>query len=223
MTTLSNKYILEFAESAKSSHTNHLESLINHATQHTNIFQFTELLQVQNIKDLQNGPHKKSYDLLCLFAYSTYQEWVKNKDKYNNLNDQQIKKLRMLTIVDLAQNEKVLGFELLKYELGINNQDELEDLIIESIYTGIITGKINQSDRVLRVGNVISRDVKVTDIQNIKNRLVRILQENNKVQEKLQQKIVQLDQEKAQDLENKKFIQESRQVVQSLQQNQKKK
>lgn len=39
----------------------------------------------------------------------------------------------------------------MKYELGLRSQDELEDLIIESIYVGIISGKISQSDRVLRV------------------------------------------------------------------------
>ena len=50
------------------------------------------------------------------------------------LSPKQLKKLKQLTIVSLAQKEKIVSYTALQESLDITNLRELEDLVIESIY-----------------------------------------------------------------------------------------
>ena len=53
-------------------------------------------------------------------------------------------KLRMLTIVSLAHRSKKVSYASLQSELGISNVRELEDLIIDTIYSGLLEGRLDQ-------------------------------------------------------------------------------
>lgn len=55
----------------------------------------------------------------------------------------------------------------------MRNLRELEDLIIEAVYTDIIQGKLDQRNQVLEVDFCIGRDIQKKDISNI----VKTLQE----------------------------------------------
>lgn len=55
----------------------------------------------------------------------------------------------------------------------MKNLRELEDLIIEAVYTDIIQGKLDQRNQVLEVDFCIGRDIQKKDISNI----VKTLQE----------------------------------------------
>jgi len=46
-----------------------------------------------------------------------------------------------------------LDYGLLLRTLDINEERELDELIIDSIYSGIIEGKINQKERLFKVKN----------------------------------------------------------------------
>ena len=50
------------------------------------------------------------------------------------LSPKQLKKLKQLTIVSLAQKEKIVSYTALQESLDITNLRELEDLVIESMY-----------------------------------------------------------------------------------------
>ena len=76
----------------------------------------------------------------------------------------QTEKLRQLSIVSLAHTQKKVPYEVLQAELAINNVRELEDLIIDTIYTGLVTGKMDQTTGVLKVKSAVPRDVKPEDV-----------------------------------------------------------
>ena len=101
----------------------------------------------------------EDHALLALFAYGTYPEYKgtqacrgherlvrcahavctflphpASKASLPELSPKQLKKLKQLTIVSLAQKQKVVPYTTLQESLDITNLRELEDLVIESIY-----------------------------------------------------------------------------------------
>uniref|UniRef100_A0A1B6CI91 COP9 signalosome complex subunit 7a n=1 Tax=Clastoptera arizonana TaxID=38151 RepID=A0A1B6CI91_9HEMI len=68
---------------------------------------FGELLDMPNIKELENGPNINYYRTLKLFAYGTYRQYLENKDQLLELSIAEKKKLQHLTIVTLATKLKV--------------------------------------------------------------------------------------------------------------------
>lgn len=71
-----------------------------------------------------------------LFAYGTYKEYLDNRNELIELTEVMKKKLKHLTIVTMAIRNKCIAYNDLLKELDIKNVRELEDLIIESIYSG---------------------------------------------------------------------------------------
>lgn len=131
------------------------------------VYVFGELLDLPNIQDLKVGEHSGYYELLNLFAFGTYKDWKQNQANLPELTPVQLQKLRHLTIVSLATKSKVIPYSVLLEELDISNLRTLEDLIIESIYTDIISGKLDQSERQLEVDYAIGRDIRTEDINTI--------------------------------------------------------
>uniref|UniRef100_A0A8D2PEV5 COP9 signalosome subunit 7B n=1 Tax=Zosterops lateralis melanops TaxID=1220523 RepID=A0A8D2PEV5_ZOSLA len=66
-----------------------------------------------------------------------------------------------------------IPYSVLLKDLDMRNLRELEDLIIEAVYTDIIQGKLDQRNQVLEVDFCIGRDIQKKDISNI----VKTLQE----------------------------------------------
>lgn len=86
---------------------------------------------------LKSGSHEKYYNTLNAFAYCIYSEYRRNQEHLISLTDVMKRKLQYLTIVTMAQCSKCIRYEDLLTELDIGNVRDLEDLIIESIYSGI--------------------------------------------------------------------------------------
>lgn len=101
---------------------------------------------------------------LRLFAYSNYQEYKLNRARFLDLKPAQIKKLRMISIVDAAQRTKVLDYKALMRDLEIGSLRELEDLIIDCIYNDLVSGKLDQLNQRFHVTNCAGRDLRPEDI-----------------------------------------------------------
>lgn len=135
--------------------------LIKQAVETPGANAFGELLDMPNIKELQNGPYVCYWNTLNLFAYGTYKEYLANKDEFLELNPTQTKKLQHLTIVTLATKSRCIPYSVLLEELDIMNVRDLEDLIIEAIYADIIHGKLDQKNSQLEVDYAgLGRDVR---------------------------------------------------------------
>lgn len=141
--------------------------LIKQALEAPGVYVFGELLDMANVQDLENGPHSSHLALMKMFAYGTYRSLDDNKDNLPELSEAMTRKLRLLTMVSLAESNKLLAYTLLLEELGISTVRDLEDLIIEGIAAGVFQGKLDQKNCHFEVDFVIGRDIRKIDIGNI--------------------------------------------------------
>ncbi|KAJ8781584.1 hypothetical protein J1605_010842 [Eschrichtius robustus] len=116
---------------------------------------------------LAEGGNAAYLQLLNLFAYGTYPDYIANKESLPELSTAQQNKLKHLTIVSLASRMKCIPYSVLLKDLEMRNLRELEDLIIEAVYTDIIQGKLDQRNQLLEVDFCIGRDIRKRDINNI--------------------------------------------------------
>jgi COP9 signalosome complex subunit 7 len=73
---------------------------------------------------------------LNLFAFGSYRQYMENKEEIISLTPVMDKKLKHLTILTLATQQKTLKYDDLMNELDIKNVRHLEDIIIEAVYAG---------------------------------------------------------------------------------------
>ncbi|KAJ3219690.1 COP9 signalosome complex subunit 7a [Dinochytrium kinnereticum] len=146
---------------AKSAKGTACTQLIQDALNANGVFVFAELLEVPNVKELQQSPQfKQYYDLLSLFAYGTYEDYKANSHTLPQLTPNQLKKLKQLSIVTFSSTERILSYDkLLKY-LDIPNVRALEDLLIDAIYQDIIKGKLDQKRGCVEIQHALGRDLK---------------------------------------------------------------
>jgi len=141
--------------------------LIKQALEAPGVFVFGELLDMANIQDLENSPNAKYLNLLNLFAYGTYKALAESVGNLPELTSLMTRKLRLLTVVSLAEQNKLLPYNLLMSELEITTVRELEDLVIEGISAGVVLGKLDQKSSCFEVDFVIGRDIRKIDMGNI--------------------------------------------------------
>ena len=143
-------------------------NLIHQAISAPGVFFFGELFDVPGVAELATDveadpPLRAAYQLLSLFAYGTYSDYVHlaQSGALPDLPSDQIQKLRQLTLLSLACQNKSLQYTTLHESLGITNgrTRELEDLIIETVYAGLISGKLNEIQARFEVHHVQGRDV----------------------------------------------------------------
>ncbi|OCH94150.1 hypothetical protein OBBRIDRAFT_789489 [Obba rivulosa] len=142
--------------------------LIQDATSAPGVFVFSELLELPNVQELAtNEQYSQFYSLLQLFAYKTYQDYLQHKDALPPLNQAQITKLKQLSLVSLATERRILPYSLLLQAIEMPNIRELEDLIIDAIYSEIIRGKLDQKEQQFEVEYTMGRDVEPENIEKL--------------------------------------------------------
>ncbi|XP_071543521.1 COP9 signalosome complex subunit 7b isoform X3 [Panulirus ornatus] len=144
--------------------------LVKQVLEAPEVYVFGELLDMPNITNLKNNPqHAPYFELLHLFAYGVYGDYVRESSKFPALTPTMLTKLRHLTIVSMATGQKSIPLVTLGNQLGLTSTRELEDLIIEAMYTGkdIIHGKLDQKNGILELDHAIGRDIKSEDLPNI--------------------------------------------------------
>ncbi|SPO32593.1 related to cop9 signalosome complex subunit 7a [Ustilago trichophora] len=142
-------------------------NLVHQAISSPGVFFFGELFDVPGVAELSNITESSqlsdAYNLLSLFAYGTYSDYVQlsQQGSVPQLSNDQIQKLRQLTLLSLACQNKSLPYSILKEALGFTESSirKLEDLIIETIYAGLIQGKLNELQSRFEVHHVQGRDV----------------------------------------------------------------
>ena len=98
-----------------------LEALVQQVLNNKKIFVFGELLALQTVRDLSGTEYDKTFQCLQLFAYGTYLEYMKTPTKYIELTEPMRTKLRQLSIVSLAADNKIISYDTLREELEIDN------------------------------------------------------------------------------------------------------
>jgi len=179
-----------FEALVKSSSGQAVVMVIQQVLKHPQIFVFGELLEAASVKDLANSQHKPYYDLLRLFASGTYQDYKARSD-LPKLTPPQLTKLKQLSVVEYAAKNKALSYEKLLSDLDLSNVRELEDIIIDCVYLGLIQGKLDQRKRVFEVQSVIGRDLGQGEVDDMIAQLNTWLSSSESVLKTLDKKIEQ--------------------------------
>jgi len=135
--------------------------LIKDATAAPGVYVFGELLEIDGIRELKNNPqHASSYELLRIFAYKTYEDYLQTPN-LPALTPVQETKLKQLSIVSLASRGRLIPYSLLLSSLRVPTVRELEDLVIEAVYGGILQCKLDQQSESLEIEYAMGRDVDI--------------------------------------------------------------
>ncbi|CAK9133584.1 unnamed protein product [Ilex paraguariensis] len=155
------EHIEYFVKQASAHKGSSLANIIVEATSHPSLFAFSEILAVPNVLELQGTEMSVYLDLLRMFAYGTWSEFKSNAGHLPQLVPDQLLKLKQLTVLTLAETNKVLPYDVLKQELDVTNVRELEDFLInECMYVGIVRGKLDQLRRCFEVQFAAGRDLR---------------------------------------------------------------
>ncbi|KAG8533789.1 uncharacterized protein KY384_001530 [Bacidia gigantensis] len=156
------------------------------ATSAPNAYVFAELLQSPNIKALQNAsPENAAYfTLLQIFSWGTWQDY-ESTPGLPKLSEPQQLKLRQLSLLSLATTPHLLTYHYLRDYLSLNSARALEDLVISTIYAGLLSAKLNTISQRIDVSSVAPlRDLEpgsvpqiVSILEDWDTRCVRILEE----------------------------------------------
>eukprot|EP01091_Cochliopodium_minus_P009899 TRINITY_DN253_c0_g1_i1.p1 TRINITY_DN253_c0_g1~~TRINITY_DN253_c0_g1_i1.p1 ORF type:complete len:254 (+),score=90.96 TRINITY_DN253_c0_g1_i1:59-820(+) len=169
-----------------------LVALIKKALSEKAIFVYGELLSLDNVKNLEKGSaeEKKIFEQLQLFAYGDYQDFKNGgESKYGALNPTQTKKLKMLTVAAFGAKSSEITYDRIQKALDLNNVRELEDLILDSIYEGLIFAKLDQSEKIVQIDFAIGRDVKIDQIKEMQIVLQTWLKKSEELIQTIEDKV----------------------------------
>jgi len=101
-----------------------------------------------------------------VFSYGTYQDYVTSN--LPSLNEDQIRKLRQLSLLTLAKSPSTLSYDNLLPALGLSTARELEDVVISAIYAGLLSGTLDPYNRLVIVAAVSPlRDLEPNSVPNM--------------------------------------------------------
>uniref|UniRef100_A0A8C5VPR9 COP9 signalosome subunit 7B n=1 Tax=Microcebus murinus TaxID=30608 RepID=A0A8C5VPR9_MICMU len=158
----SSNLLEQFILLAKGTSGSALTALISQVLEAPGVYVFGELLELANVQELVSLFHKRNPNFILYLDFC-----AANKESLPELSTAQQNKLKHLTIVSLASRMKCIPYSVLLKDLEMRNLRELEDLIIEAVYTDIIQGKLDQRNQLLEVDFCIGRDIRKKDINNI--------------------------------------------------------
>lgn len=167
-----------------------LADLICKAAAEQGLFTYGELLSLPSVQELRAGEHSRAYSLLALFAYGTWSDYRASPDSVLPLSSQQQHKLKLLTIVTLANGVRTLPYSHLMSALEVSSVRELEDILItDCFYSGLIRGRLDQEQRCLLVEEAFCRDVRPEQLGEVTAALGTWLQNAQAVLQSIETKV----------------------------------
>ncbi|KAI0405823.1 PCI domain-containing protein [Xylaria palmicola] len=128
--------------------------LITQATSNPNTYVFSELLQTPQVQALSRSPDHASYlRLLEIFSYGSYSDYTSTAN-LPPLNDAQALKLRQLSLLTLAKAPHNLSYAALQQSLGLRDARAVENLVISTIYAGLVDAQLDPRDGRVRISSV---------------------------------------------------------------------
>ena len=176
---------------AKSHKAKALEMIIEKVLADPSIYKFSEFLDIENVQKL--GGSNKYLKSLKLFAYENYEDYKNNSKEYIALNEKQLKKLKMLSVITMAGKSKTLSYLKLSKDLDIANKKDLEDILLELIYNRLINATLDEKNKVVYVEWTFGRDTKKEDVDEMVEKLELWVEKMKKVEMNVERHINDLD------------------------------
>ncbi|XP_057499545.1 COP9 signalosome complex subunit 7-like isoform X1 [Actinidia eriantha] len=203
------EHIEYFVKQASTHNGASLANVVTQATSHSSLFAFSEIIAVPSVHELQGTENSVYLDLLKLFAHGTWSDYKSNAGRLPQLVPDQILKLKQLTVLTLAEINKVLPYDMLMQELDVTNVRELEDFLInECMYVGIVRGKLDQLRRCFEVQFAAGRDLRPGQLGSMIQTLTNWLTTSDHLLISIQEKIKWADSMSELDKKHKKEVEE---------------
>ncbi|KAL8542670.1 hypothetical protein ACS0TY_003522 [Phlomoides rotata] len=191
-----------------------LADVVVEATSHPHLFAFSEILAVHNVLELEGTDNGIFLDLFRMFAHGTWSEYKTVASRLPQLKPDQVLKLKQLTVLTLAETDKVLPYDTLMQELDVSNVRELEDFLInDCMYAGIVRGKLDQLRRCFEVQFAAGRDIRPGQLGSMIQILAKWLTTSDNLLVSIQEKINWADTMGEMDKKHKKEIDEKAEEV----------
>eukprot|EP00457_Paulinella_chromatophora_P012264 gb/GEZN01012463.1/.p1 GENE.gb/GEZN01012463.1/~~gb/GEZN01012463.1/.p1 ORF type:complete len:271 (+),score=43.23 gb/GEZN01012463.1/:74-886(+) len=146
--------------------------VLKQALKDPRIFVFGELVDHPNAAALAEDPKTAPWlELLKIFAYGTFRDYTAKKASLPKISEAEAQKLKMLTIVSQASVNKELSYASIMEAVDISMVRMLEDLIIETVYLGLLNGQLDQKRGLLLVQSSIARDIGPADVAEMRKNL----------------------------------------------------
>lgn len=133
-------------------------------------YHFTELLNSCNV--LASTEHEPYLQLLGIFSTGKYTAYSENAANLPELSEQELTKLRILTILRMSISRRVLSYSDIMAETGLSNNRDLEQVIIQSIQHGVLDCKIDEASAQVFVNQVSGYDVTEDQYDTLLNSLM---------------------------------------------------
>lgn len=128
--------------------------LVTRATSAPGTYVFTELLQTPQIQSLSESPEYSShYTLLQIFSYGTYADYTSTAG-LPALQEQQVVKLRQLSLLTLAKDPRNLTYAALQSSLALPDTRAVENLIVSAVYADLITAQLDPHNQTVHVSSI---------------------------------------------------------------------
>lgn len=120
-------------------------------------FFFNELLENCNV--LSNTEHEPYLKLLAIFSQGKYANYLENAANLPKLSEGETTKLRILTILRMSINSRVLKYSDMLRETGLNSSRDLEHVIIQSIQRNVLDCRIDEANEQVFVNQISGYNV----------------------------------------------------------------
>ena len=115
-------------------------------------FFFTDLLEHCSV--LVNTEHEPYFKLLNIFSHGRYSNYLENAANLPKLSETETTKLRILTILRMSINKRVLKYSDMLSETGLNSSRDLEQVIIQSIQHNVLDCRIDEANEQVFVNQI---------------------------------------------------------------------
>ncbi|EMR10718.1 hypothetical protein PNEG_00868 [Pneumocystis murina B123] len=159
---LKKAYLLEGKEVVK---------VIEEVLEASNIFFFSELLKIPSIQKLKGTENEPYLDILYIFCYGSYKDYQERKLFLPYLSENQVYKLKKLSLISLSKNFKNLMYSDLLLYFDLSDYKELEKLLIDCIYSSLLSGKFDSKNKCFCVEYTCGRDISFSNIDELINKL----------------------------------------------------
>eukprot|EP00632_Arachnochrysis_sp_CCMP2950_P015809 CAMPEP_0185688784 /NCGR_PEP_ID=MMETSP1164-20130828/47_1 /TAXON_ID=1104430 /ORGANISM="Chrysoreinhardia sp, Strain CCMP2950" /LENGTH=276 /DNA_ID=CAMNT_0028355247 /DNA_START=28 /DNA_END=858 /DNA_ORIENTATION=+ len=168
----------QFTLLAKSLKGRAVVGVIQQALASKRVFVFGELLAMPNVQALRGTEHAATLELLELFCYGTYADYTRREAELPGLTPPQRHKLKLLSIVTACRDTAAaaVSYDDLAREVDASTTRDLEDLLIDAVYSGLVVGKMDQQARVFKAQRAAARDVRLEDVPALADKLERWLE-----------------------------------------------
>lgn len=150
-----------------------------------NTFLLDHLLTLKPVKILEG---ELIHALLTIFvneklpAYLSFYQANQAFVQQLGLNhEQNLKKMRLLTFMQMSETQKEMNFDTIRNELQLN-EDEVEGFVIDILKTRLVKAKIDQLNRKVIVTSTMHRTFGKPQWQQLKSTLIKWQDELQKVQ-----------------------------------------